>query len=123
MMTVFDERSRARRAYTREDARMFPNDLPPKFLHDFLAEWAQIEEQLKQLQDVKKALLAQVRNRYGKHQAEALKITMKLALAMDDRCRVECLIHNDMARRYLEALGYVLPNEPTIDATAYQEAA
>lgn len=122
-MTVYDERSRAQRTYTREDARMFPNDLPPKFLNDFLAEWAQIEEKPKQLQDVKKAMLAQVRNRCGKHQAEALKITMKLALAMDDRRRVECLNHNDMTRRYLEALGYVLPNEPTIDVTAYQEAA
>lgn len=121
MMTAYDERSRARRAYTREDARMFPEDLPPKFLHDFLGEWAQIEDRLKQLQDTKKAMLAQVRNRFGKHHAEALKITMRLALMMDDRQRVEHLFHNETARRYLEVLGYVLPNDPTIDT--YDEAA
>lgn len=120
-MTAYDERSRARRAYAHEDARMFPEDLPAKFLHDFLGEWAQIEDRLKQLQDTKKAMLAQVRNRYGKHQAEALKITMRLALTMDDRQRVEHLFHNDTARRYLEVLGYIVPKEPTIDA--YQEAA
>lgn len=95
---------RTRRTYASEDQEWnYSEDLDAEFLCQFHECWAQLEEEIGSLQDKKKAMLANVRSRYGRHRAEALKIGMRLML-MDPRQRAEQLRFNEVARRYVETL-------------------
>lgn len=77
--------------------------LPPGFVFDFYTRWADLNQQIQDLQDTKKAMLGNVRSHFGRHQAESLRVTMNLAL-MDPRKRAEVLTFNEMAHHYMDLL-------------------
>lgn len=90
----------ARGARTREGERDL---LSPDFVFEFYLAWKELEDQIQDLQDSKKSMIANIRARYGRHQAEALKITMRRAL-MDKKKRAEVSIFNEMATYYVDLL-------------------
>lgn len=77
--------------------------LPPDFVYRFYLDWKELEDQIQNLQASKKSMLANIRARYGRHQAEALKITMRRAL-MDKKQRSEQAVFNEMANYYTDLL-------------------
>lgn len=92
----------ARGAPTREGSNRL-DLLPPDFVYRFYLDWKELEDQIQNLQASKKSMLANIRARYGRHQAEALKITMRRAL-MDKKQRAEKAIFNGMANYYTDLL-------------------
>lgn len=92
----------ARRAHTREGAGS-ADALPPKFIYNFFLAWQDVEEQIEALQESKKKMLAAVRSKFGRHQANAIKLTMRIAL-MDKKKREEEAIFSEMARHYIDLL-------------------
>lgn len=78
-------------------------DLPLDFLRNFHRTWKELDEEGENIQQRKKALYEGVRSMYGKPQAEALKLAMKL-LREDKRKRAEHLLFNGMAARYVDLL-------------------
>lgn len=95
-----ENQSRAHGAHTREGANY---DLSPAFLFEFFGKWSEIEDQIKELQEIKKTMIGAVRSRHGPHNANALKLTMRRAL-MDEKKRKEEAIFNDMASHYIDLL-------------------
>jgi hypothetical protein len=96
--------TRARRAYERDDQEWdHPEDLDPAFLHRFQARWSAIEEEITVLQDAKKTMLAAIRSHHGRHQAEAVRVTMRL-MAMEPLKRAEHFHFNETARRYVAVI-------------------
>ena len=87
-------------AHTREGERDL---LSPDFVFQFYLAWKELEDQIQDLQDSKKSMIANVRSRYSRHHAEALKITMRRAL-MDKNKRAEAAVFNDMATYYVDLL-------------------
>lgn len=77
--------------------------LEPDFVFDFFVAWKELDDHIKALQDSKKTMMANVRTKYSRHQAEALKITMRRAL-MDAKERHEATIFNEMASYYVDLL-------------------
>lgn len=92
----------ARGAPTREGSNRL-DLLPPGFVYRFYLDWKELEVQIQNLQASKKSMLANIRARYGRHQAEALKITMRRAL-MDKKQRAEQATFNEMANHYTDLL-------------------
>lgn len=92
----------ARGAPTREGSNRL-DLLPPDFVYRFYLDWKELEDQIRNLQASKKSMLGNIRARYGRHQAEALKITMRRAL-MDKKQRAEQAIFNEMANYYTDLL-------------------
>lgn len=94
----------AQRTYARNGSEWdYSNDLDPVFLRRFYEEWESIEEQIRCLQDHKKTMLAAIRSRYGRHQAEAVRVTMR-TMMMEPLKRAEHFHFNETARRYVELI-------------------
>lgn len=87
-------------AHTREGANY---DLSPAYIFDFFEAWRKLEEQIADLQDRKKAMMQAVKSKHGRHNANALKITMRRAM-MDAKERKEEAIFNEMASHYMDLL-------------------
>ncbi|MDW3116694.1 MAG: hypothetical protein R8G60_02035 [Roseovarius pacificus] len=60
---------------------------------DFYKNWSGLEKQIKQLQNEKKALMATVRKEYGSREAQALKMTARLAGLPEDERKDELAAH------------------------------
>jgi len=97
------EGSRAQRTYTRGDEWDFQQSISPDFLVQLAGQWKQIEEHIAAFQEQKKALLAAVRSRHGRHEAEAIRVAMRLVL-MDERKRTEQQKFNAAGERYAEII-------------------
>jgi len=109
------ETSRARRTHTRGVEWDFPEDLDPAFLVQMAEHWRSIENDISALQDQKKAMLATIRSRFGRHQAEAVKIAMRIVM-MDDAKRTEHMMFNETACRYAVVILDAMPEEGGYDA-------
>ena len=90
----------ARGAPTREGSNRL-DLLPSDFIYRFYLDWKELEDQIQNLQASKKSMLANIRARYGRPHAEALKITMRRAL-MDRKERAEQAIFNETAGYYID---------------------
>lgn len=115
MVQAYENAPHAHRRAAREGPEWdFSKDLPSAFLQQFFENWREIEAQIEAFQDHKKTMLAKVRSRYGRHQAEALKITMRLMLT-DPVKRAEQRHANSTAYHYLDILEAELDGR-TFDA-------
>lgn len=99
-----DSASRAQRAYAHARPEWdYRTGLTTGELHEFRQRWRDCEDQIAAFQNAKKEMLAAVRLRHGRHEAEAIKLTMRV-MAMEPLKRAEHFHFNDAARRYAELL-------------------
>ena len=92
------------RAYTRAAREGVQPSLDREFIEGFYRTWADLEERINQLQETKKNMLGKVRSVHGRHEAEALKLAMRL-IAMSDRERAESTVFDRLARHYVGLLN------------------
>lgn len=96
--------SRAQRTYTGGgDQFDYSDDIDSILVRRFHEEWSMLEDEITNLQNTKKQMLSVIRTRFGRHQAEALKLTMR-AMAMEPLKRAEHFHFNETARRYVEMI-------------------
>ncbi|MEC5291365.1 hypothetical protein VSX64_11855 [Aurantimonas sp. C2-6-R+9] len=111
-MVSFTNSPRARRTYARVETEGL-EELSPELLHGFFEHWSRLEDEIDALQSQKKAMLENVRSRYGRHQAEAVRITMRWMMTEPGK-RAEKAAFDAIAKRYVDIL------ETEIEARQYE---